>query len=124
MQILKCILTEKPLLDWMEILIDNVSKLINNQIPHKELIFTRELGANYKHKNYFMKVYADDFRRKGQIVNPGDRLQFLIVKVEEKGLLGLRMSHPDMFIESLETKNPYVLDHLYYMEHALINISN
>ena len=121
MQILKCILTKKPLEDSMDILIENVSKLINNQIAYKELIFTRELGANYKSENYFMKVYADELRRKGQIVNPGDRLQFLIVKSEDKGLLGLRMCRPDMYIESLETKTPYVLDHLYYMEHALMN---
>ena len=102
-------------------LIDTVIKLTTNQIDYKELKSTRELGAHYKQPSFFMKVFSDELRKKNKIVNPGDRLEFLVIENKDAELVGQKMVLVSDYIEALSTDQPYVIDYLHYIEKVLIN---
>ncbi len=80
-----------------------VCRLLRNEVPAKgNLTIIRELGANYKNSNYFMARFAEELRRMGKPVNPGDRLEYVIVKTadEVRGAdvpLGMKMRAIEMW---------------------------
>jgi hypothetical protein len=120
-QILNVVMNEGHFKEAMGLLIDTVLKLVNNQIDYKQLKSTRELGAHYKQPSFFMKVFSDELRKKNKIVNPGDRLEFLVIENKEANLVGQKMVLLSDYEEMLNTSTPYVLDFKHYIEKVLIN---
>ncbi|HSW77051.1 MAG TPA: DNA polymerase domain-containing protein [Candidatus Saccharimonadales bacterium] len=102
-------------------LIDTLYDLINHKICYTMLKSTRELGSHYKQPSFYMKVFADELRKKNKIVNPGDRLEFLVIIDPEAELVGQRMVLVDDYKTSLTSDKPYQLDYMYYIEHAMMN---
>jgi hypothetical protein len=98
--------------------------LINGKIPHEDLVIIRELGANYKSESYFMKVFSDQLKKAGKIVNPGDRLDFLIIDDPSATLLGHKMRLTEQYLASQQTSTPLKIDYNYYIEKALLNPIN
>ena len=105
----------------MCLLIDTLHDLLNDKISYKLLKSSRELNAHYKQPSFYMKVFADTLRQKNNIVNPGDRLKFLVVADPTLELLGQRMVLVKEYKESLTTTKPYKIDYLYYIEHTIMN---
>jgi len=106
------------------LLIDAVQDLLDNKVSIEDLSSIRELGANYKSDSYFLKVFSDRLKKEGQIVNPGDRLVFLVVKDPNARLLGEKMRLVDQYEESLKTDTPHEIDYIYYIEKVLMNPIN
>jgi DNA polymerase delta subunit 1 len=119
--ILNVIMDKKHFMIAMEMLIDTIVKLMNNEIPYMELRSTRELGAHYKQASNFMKVFADELRKKNKIVNPGDRLEFLVIDNKEATLVGQKMVLVSDYEEALKTETPYKIDVIHYIEKVLMN---
>jgi DNA polymerase elongation subunit (family B) len=119
-KILEMILTKAPFETALDCLIDAVQSLVDGKVPDDKLKVIRELGANYKSNSYFMKVFADEVRRQGKIVNPGDRLEFIIVKSDAK-LLGHKMRLTETYAERLGTPQEERPDYFYYLEKSLKN---
>lgn len=110
----------KPLYDVIEILIKHVAELMNGKVDHKQLSVIRELGANYKKDTYFMKIYSDYLRSIGKIVNPGDRLEYLVVVDESSKYFGNKLRLPETYLESQKTDKPLMINYMYYLEKVLM----
>lgn len=122
--ILNIIMRRRGIEDAMDILCDAIQRLLAGQVPYDDLIIVRGLGGNYKNDSYFMKVFADELHKAGKPVNPGDRLDFLIVEQADATLLGKKMRLREQYLESLETDSPEQIDYMYYIEKALMNPIN
>lgn len=108
MSLLRSTLDRDPFEKTYKVLTTQLTKLLRGQIVAKgNLTIIRELGANYKNSNYFMKVFSDELRRMGKPVNPGDRLEYVVVKTKEemagyKVALGKKMRAIEIYEEALE----------------------
>jgi DNA polymerase elongation subunit (family B) len=122
--LLESTLLKKPFDEVMDILIDAIKALSQGKIDFKELIAIRSLGSNYKSDTYFVKLFADELRKLGKPANPGDRLEFIIVKDENARLLGHRMRSPEVYSERLGTDKEEKIDYMYYIEKILMNSIN
>ena len=122
MNVLRNILTSKPIHETMDIIVDSVQELLQGRVSYKDLIIIRELNSNYKSQTYFMKVFADQLHKVGKQANPGDRLEYVVVNT---GILndkvGMRMRLPEMYLEAQGTPQEEKIDNIYYLEHVLMN---
>lgn len=109
-----------PFITCFNYVMDRAEELTNKNIEIKDLVVTRTLGSNYKSPSYFMKVFGDEMRNVGKNIQPGDRCAYVVVKKDGEKLLGKRMILTDMYLESLESDKPYVLDYNYYLENVLM----
>lgn len=123
-KILNIIMNRGTLDEAMNVLVTSVQNLLDGKIEIEDLVSTRELGANYKSDSFFMKVFSDYLRRVGKLVNPGDRLEFAVVKDPTATLLGHKMRLTEQYLESLNTDTPYQIDYNYYIEKVLMNPIN
>ena len=146
--LLNAILDRQPVDVGFVLITDPCADLLENKVPVVgNLTMIRELGSNYKAKNYFIKVFADELRRMGKPANPGDRLEYVVVKTEEEKLgqdvlLGKKMRSIEMYLESLANAGnntgpgaqPHIpngqdtgiypledIDYEYYIGHVLMN---
>ena len=121
-RISRLILSETPMHQTLSVLVDMVKDLLRGNIPIKELVSIRELGAHYKSESYFVKVFADNLRRLGKIVSAGDRLEFVVVNTgDPNAKVGMRMRSPEIYYERLGTPTEERIDYIYYLEHVLMN---
>lgn len=123
-KILELIMNKGSLPDAIDLLVQSIQELLDGRVPHEDLISIRELGANYKSDSFFMKVFSDDLKKAGKIVNPGDRLDFVIVEDPTATLLGHKMRLTEQYLERLNTPNAERIDYNYYIEKVLMNPIN
>jgi DNA polymerase elongation subunit (family B) len=120
-EMLTMILERKPFNDVLKVLIKNCLTLYKNKVHWSDLIIIRQLGAHYKSDNFFMKVFGEEIKKLGRPANPGDRLEYLIVKDNGNGgLLGQRLRLPEVYNERKGTKDNEEIDTLYYLEKLFI----
>jgi hypothetical protein len=123
-KILDMIMNKGKLDEAINVLVDSIQNLLDGRIPYDKLVSIRGLGANYKSDSFFMNVFSNELRKAGKIVNPGDRLDFVIVEDPTATLLGHKMRLTEQYLESLNSPNPERLDYNYYIEKALMNPIN
>lgn len=120
--ILVGVMDKKPFLQAFIALMDTLIALIGGEVDHTALKSTRALGQRYKSASNFMNIFANELRKKGKIVNPGDRLAFLVAEHEDpKILVGYKMVLLDDYALSLKTDNPIKLDYKHYIKKVLAN---
>lgn len=95
--------------------------MLRHEVPWKKLVAIKQLGANYKSPSYPMKIFADELRRKGIDVQPGERLEYLISDIGREDKQGYKMVLPQQYLESLGTDNPIRLDFAHYVEKTIMN---
>jgi len=120
-KILDIIMTRGSFKDACTILIDHIDDFIHGKVDYHLLKSTRELNSHYKQPSFYMKVFADELRKQNKIVNPGDRLEFLIIENAEASLVGQKMILLSDYIDSLKTDNPYKIDYIHYIEKVIMN---
>ncbi|EQD29730.1 DNA-directed DNA polymerase, family B, conserved region domain protein, partial [mine drainage metagenome] len=118
-ELLGLIINRQPLKLALNLVYNSIRKLVNSEVDYKKLVVLRGLGANYKSKNYFLKIFSDYLAFIGKPMNPGDRLDFLIIQNSES-LLGKKMRLVEQYTESLKTSEPLIIDNMYYLEKALM----
>ena len=123
-KILELIMNKGKLDEAINMLVDTVQLLLSGNVPPTKLVTIRELGANYKSDSYFMKVFSEQLKKAGKIVNPGDRLDFVIVEDPNATLLGHKMRLLEQYNERLTGPNPEKIDYNYYIEKSLMNPIN
>jgi DNA polymerase elongation subunit (family B) len=105
--LLNAVLDRQAVDTGFELITNACADLLEDKVPVVgNLTMIRELGSNYKAKNYFIKVFADELRAMGKPANPGDRLEYVVVKsaAEKLGvdvLLGKKMRSIEMYLESV-----------------------
>lgn len=64
---------------------DCIYKLLTRQVPIEELIMTGEVAKSYKNtSNCPMKLFVDNMKRDGIIIEPGQRIAFVYVREDFK----------------------------------------
>ena len=122
MCILKNILMKKGMIETLDIIVDEVYRLFQGDIPYEQLLIIRELGSHYESDSYFMKVFADQLRKLGKIVNPGDRLEYVVAKTDNIGdKVGMKMRDSETYKDRRNTSTPEEIDYLYYLDHVMKN---
>jgi DNA polymerase delta subunit 1 len=118
--VLMNILTKKSIVETFDYLVDAIKELLAGNVDYKDLLVIRELGAHYKNDGFCMKVFADYLRRHGKIVNPGDRLEYLIVKGDVENV-GPRMRSPELYAERRGTAEQEDIDYTHYIDKVMTN---
>ena len=120
-ELLEDVLLREPFSKVFMKVVEAVRKIFYNEVPAEKLLIVRSLGDNYKSPNYFMKVFAEWLRSEGKIVNPGDRLEYLIITDPSAKKVSSRMRLHEQFIEAEEAGKPMYPDREYYITKSLMN---
>nr|QBK90645.1 MAG: DNA polymerase elongation subunit family B [Pithovirus LCPAC104] len=131
-KILLNILKRKEMRETLDEIIRECLNLLNSKVDWKDLLIIRELGFSYKSETFYMHIFSNELKRLGIPVNPGERLEYLIVKgkpeylPKEKNidstLLGYNIRTPEIFAERLKSENPEEIDYKYYINNLLKNM--
>lgn len=123
-KILDIIMNRRDIDEALLVLIHSIKALIDGTVPPEELTIIKELGAQYKSPTATMKVFSDYLRSVDKIVNPGDRLDYVVVDIPGEEKVGPRMRLLEQYKASLSTDTPYKIDTKYYIEKVLMNPIN
>lgn len=124
------ILMFRSLEESLNYIIESILQLVTRNVELSELVLVRGLGSNYKSESYMMKIFADELRKIGKPAQPGDRLEYVVVrpygtdpnqKAKDVLKLGYRMRLVSTFLERLESDKPEPIDVVYYIEKLLKN---
>jgi len=117
---LNMIIEKETWRDFLDMVIENIVRTLRGEVDWRDFIIIRGLGSGYKDKNYFMKVFTEELHKLGRPAQPGDRLEYVIVKTKEPvHLLGQRMRDPETFYRRIGTVDHEPIDYEYYIEHFL-----
>jgi len=116
--ILLCIFEGKSLKHVLEYLETKIEELYANKIKPEDLAIIKSVAASYKSDTYPMKVLSDNLKADGKPVQPGERIEYLIVKKEGVTKTGPRMRSLEQYYERKEE-----IDFDYYLK-ALKNPIN
>ena len=120
-QILIMIMERQDMKLVLKKLLDSCYDLYHGKIPWTDLIIIRQLGAHYKSDNYFMKVFGEEIKKLGRPHNPGDRIEYLIVKDKTgSSALGMKLRLPETYLERQKTDDGEEIDTVYYLEKLFI----
>lgn len=119
MTILKIILDKGDIYQAISVLIDAIQNLLDGKVPIKHLSIVKGLNASYKSDSAQMKVFSEELKKAGKIVNAGDRLDFVIVESPPDSLMGQRMRLLEQYYENNEK-----IDYNYYIEKSIMNPIN
>ena len=80
------------------------------------LTIVKAVGAKYEEETTNnMAIFSQNLIKSGKVINPGDRLEFVYVKVDNsKALQGDRMQTLDLL-----TSEGNEIDYMYYLEHCV-----
>jgi DNA polymerase elongation subunit (family B) len=118
-RVLKMIMQGSHLFAVLDYVNDQILALVRGDIPWSKLTVVRTLGDNYTNENYFMNVFGKELEKIGKPMEPGSRLEYVIV--EGGGPLGTKMRLIDTYLERRGTEMNERIDVIYYVEHMLMN---
>ena len=113
--------------DIYDTVCEHIDNLVNGRVGLSDLVLVRTYN-NTKSLTYFMNIFGDRLKKKGNPVQPGDRLEYVVVKTLEeqrdklcKPKLGYKLTLITDHIESLGTSEEEPIDYKYYIEKLLKN---
>ncbi len=116
------ILYDAKLKDIFESLSANACKLLTGGFGPETLTKVTEMGSNYKNKNYYMAVFSRYLKKMGKPIQPGERVEYIIVKtkkeIEEGGKIkvGKKCREINMWTNDDDREE---IDYQYYIEKGL-----
>ena len=111
----------------IEYIFDKMYKLLTRQIPIEELIMSGEVAKTYKNtSNCPMKLFVDNMKKNGIIIEPGQRISFVYVKddfryiIEKDKIIRDRTKRKDgnfmrMYEVYKNSKDPEPIDYEIYI---------
>lgn len=116
-EVMDGILNGKPMQETLDIIVEHCLNLYFGKVDPKELVIVQTLGARYKSATCALKIFSDLLSKQGNPVEPGDRLDYVVVKTDnDKDKKGFKMR-----LFELYQKNPEPIDVKYYLEHYVKN---
>jgi hypothetical protein len=91
-----------------------VDDLVSGRVPLSDLSIVKGIGSNYRLESYYINTFATRLRKNGKSVQPGERLDYIVVKGHKDAKVGERMR----LLEEL-SGDPNEIDHFYYLEKQL-----
>lgn len=115
------VLFNKPLSETLEIIDQEILRMMSRSVPFLEMSVTREIRRdNYKLDSYPLKIFSDELRRAGYPVQTGDRIDYVFVVNSQPDLntkQGYKMRIHEHFWRNYQVEP---LDRLHYIEKALM----
>jgi len=115
--VLFSIMFGKPLRYTLDLVDAYVMKMMTRQVPLEKMSITRAIGSNYKpNSTYFLKLFADNLRRQGQVIGGGERIDYVIVRSADPNKnekMGDKMRLIEMFWAN---SNAEPMDRVHYVE--------
>lgn len=116
--------------ECFQMIMGALSEAFSGNAPVEKFSVVKSLNSNYKAANFNMAVFAAECLRTGCLVQPGERLEYVIVRdqsripTEDETLklnnLGLKMRLVDIWKhQDVATRSE--LDILYYVGHMIMN---
>jgi len=90
-------------------------RMMSHGVPEKELTITQKIGQNYKQAGNALNVYRQHLVAAGKVVNPGDRMPFILIKREDLLKSKTKQGHK-MELPELRKTTGKPIDYLYYLE--------
>ena len=129
------IMTNVGIAETYDYIFEACLALIRRQVPIEDLIIIKGIKSGYKNPSHAMKIFGEELTKAGKQVQPGDRLEYVIVrtaleqeyerlkypKCRSKVLLGYKMRDPDLYAQNLGNSTPEPIDYLYYIDKLLQN---
>lgn len=117
------VLSRDPMQQTFEYVFDSAFRLIKGQdLDWTKFVVVRSYSGTYKSPGYFMRVFGDQLRARGNPVLPGERLDYVVVRTENPDLpLGHRMRLVSHYKEAIAAGTAEPIDVGYYMEKSLMN---
>lgn len=89
-----------------------LEKLANMQIPIEELSINKSFGISYKSDTAAMKVFSDELRKLGIQVQPGERVDMVVVDTgNKKHKQGMKLR----LLNRYDSAKDFPLDVIYYL---------
>lgn len=112
-------LTEKSPEECISMIYEDITKLQKGEVDLGKLIETRSVGKNYKpNSTYFMKLAGEEMKKRGHPLNPGDRIEYVIVKKPSNApddKLGYKIRPLDYWNSRRNTDQDEPIDYNYYL---------
>jgi len=120
-RVLMDIMYHIPLLDILYYSELEIRRLLFKNIPFDDLVIVKKMGKDYKKPSYPMAIYHSYLKSRGELVEPGDRIDYVFVELEnsKKALQGDKMQLPKFFYTDDNT-----LDYRYYLTNIVSNHIN
>jgi DNA polymerase elongation subunit (family B) len=102
----------------LDLIIDDVTNIISENIPIDDLVFEVKYNDDTKTESYATH-FAKSLMERGKDVKPGDILEYVVYKTPKTTTIGRRMMTPDEYIEQKTTVNnedKKSLDEFYLLE--------
>jgi hypothetical protein len=110
--------TYRQFLDYM---VETVVETLRFRVNWRDFIIIRGLGSAYKSPTAFMKVFSEELQKLGKPAQPGDRLEYVLVKPKiYNKLSGMRMRDPETYFSRIDTESEEKIDVEYYIENLLM----
>ena len=122
LRVLLAILFDKPLEHTIDIINEEIMKIMTRQVPFDKLMVTREIGSNYKpNSTYPLKLFADELRKQGHVIQGGERIDYVFVRCMEQRRnekQGYKMRLPEHYWANCYNEP---IDRLHYVEKIMKN---
>jgi len=120
MDVLLSIMFDKPLPHTMNIIDNAIENMMTRHVPFAKMVITKAIGRNYKpNSTYPLKIFMDELRKRGHVVQAGDRLDYVFVEdAQGRDKQGYRMRLVEMFWQNVHEEP---LDYIHYIEKILKN---
>jgi len=116
--LLRCILNGKDVKNGFNIIYKCVMDLLDSKIELTQLAIVKTLNSDYKSDTATMKVFSEELASRGKLVQPGDRLDYVVVEDKDgREKIGYKMR---LVSDALDSDFIEKIDKLYYL-HLLIN---
>lgn len=120
LNIVHMILMRKDLYEVLCYLKTELKKLFDGQVDVKDLCELRNMGRNYKQPNYPLRVLYERLISVGKDVRPGDRLELIIIELENPKLkLGHKYRLYEEYLDCDKTGDVMKIDYMYYVSNLL-----
>lgn len=119
-KVLKKIMINATLSEVLDLVNEEILALVRGEVPWQKLSIIRTLGSDYKNEGYFMNVFSKELDKIGKPMEPGSRLEYVVVECESK-ILGEKMRLVDTYLERRGTPQAEQIDSVYYIERMLAN---
>ncbi len=118
------ILDGKSIASSYGIILESVIRIADGKAHPKEVSIIKTLGSDYKVGcNSSMKVFGEELNRMGKPIQPGERLEYVVVEdAEKRTRVGEKMRLIEDYIDSLKNEEMVEgIDTLYYIGKLLQN---
>lgn len=119
-KIMDMILNKCSFSETLNALESNIQNLLDGNVSITDLTIRKTLRENYMSDKYYLKIFSDNLKKNGKIINPGDIVNYVIIQDSTTHGLGNKMRLVDDYLLNEGTNDAEVIDFNYYIKKELM----